>query len=58
MNERMRYLGVLGLLCETSVYVPEDIRESIESALQDACADGKLQWRRILDRYEIEPIYE
>lgn len=54
MNEHMRYLGCLGLLCEASVYVPEELRESIESALEDACADGTLTWRRILDRYEIE----
>jgi len=56
--ERMRYLGVLGLLCEASVHVPEDIRESIEFALEDACADGRLRWRRILNRYEIEPVFE
>lgn len=55
-NDRMRYLGTLGLLCECSVYVPEDLRESIESALEDACEDGRLKWRRILDRYEIEPV--
>jgi len=57
MNDRMKYLGVLGLLCEASVYVPEDIRDSIETALEDACADGKLEYRRILNRFEIEPIF-
>ena len=57
MSERMRYLGVLGLLCEASVYVPEDIRDSIEAALEDACAEGKLKWRRVLDRFEIEPVF-
>lgn len=55
-DARMRYLGVLGLLCEASVHVPEDVRESIERALDDACADGKLKWRRILDRLEIETV--
>jgi len=55
-NERLRYLGVLGLSasCEASVYVPEDLREQIESALEDACADGRLRWRRVIDRLEIE----
>ena len=56
MKERMRYLGVLGLLCEASVYVPEEIRESIECALVDACSDGKLKYKRILDRFDIEPV--
>lgn len=55
-SERMRYLGVLGLLCQCSVYVPEELRESIESALDDACADGKLRWKRYLDRYDIEAV--
>lgn len=54
-NERMRYLGALGLLCECSPLVTDDLRESIERALQDACADGALRYRRILDRFEIEP---
>ena len=58
MNDRMRYLGVLGLLCEASVYVPEDIRESIEMALEDACADGELTYRRVLNRFELEPVFE
>ena len=55
-DERMRYLGLLGLLCECSVHVTEDLRDSIERALDDACADGSLKWRRILDRYEIEAV--
>lgn len=55
MPEHMRYLGVLGLLCECSVYVPEDIRDSITRALDDACrANPCLTYRRILDRMEIE----
>jgi hypothetical protein len=53
--ERMRYLGVLALLCECSVYVPEELRESVERALIDACADGTLKYRRVLNRFEIEP---
>lgn len=53
-NQRMQYLGVLGLLSQCSVYVPEDIREMIELAFTDACKGGRLQWRRVLDRLEIE----
>ena len=53
--EYLRYLGVLGLLGECSVFVDEDIRESIERAFADACAaHPTLRWRRILDRIEIE----
>lgn len=58
VEKRMRYLGVLGLLCEASVYVPEDLRESIEDAMADACADGKLRWTRTLNRIDIEPVFE
>ena len=54
----MRYLGVLGILSECSVHVPEDIRESIESAFEDACSHHNLRWRRLLDRIEIEPTGE
>ena len=59
MNDvRMRYLGVLGLLAECSVYVPEELRQSIETAMEQACADGCLKWRRVLNRVEIEPVFE
>lgn len=54
MSPDMRYLGCLGLLAECSVYVPEDLRERIEQAMQDACADRSLRWRRVLNRIEIE----
>ena len=54
-NQRMQYLGVLGLLGQCSVHVPEDIREMIESAFNDACGDGSLQYRRLINRLEIEP---
>lgn len=53
-SERMRYLGALGLLSECSVYVPEEIRERIETAMEHACADGKLKWKRTLDLIQIE----
>lgn len=58
MEKRMRYLGVLGLLSEASVHVPEDLRESIESAMEDACSDGKLRWTRTLNRIDIEPVFK
>jgi len=54
-----RYLGCLGILTECSVYVPEEIRESIAQAVQDACDNHhSLRWKRILNRIEIEPIFE
>jgi hypothetical protein len=51
-------MGVLGLLTQCSIYVPEDIRECIEAAMGDAVehSNGKLKWKRILDRIEIEVI--
>ncbi len=53
--EHTRYLGVLGLLGECSVFVPEDMREVIEQAFEDAvAANPALRWRRILNRIEIE----
>jgi hypothetical protein len=52
---RYRYLGVLGLLSECSVYVPEDTREMIEVAFRDACdAIPGLSYRRVLNRLEID----
>jgi len=51
----LRYLGALGLLAETSVFVPEDIREMIEIAMSDAAANHPVRWQRILDRIELEP---
>jgi len=51
---RMRYAGVLKLLEQCSVYVPEEIRECIESAFLDATRNGPFKWRRVLDRMEIE----
>jgi hypothetical protein len=54
-TEHMRYLGTLGLLCELAVYAPEDLRDMIDQALEDACkADPRLKWRRILNRRELE----
>lgn len=51
----MRYLGVLGILSECSVYVPEEEREMIEAAFIDACeSHPSLRWKRILNRIELE----
>lgn len=52
----MHYLGVLGLLCEVAVYVPAEDREMITVALDEACSEYPLRWRRILNRFEIEPV--
>lgn len=55
MSEHMRYLGVLGLLAECSVYVPEELRESIETAMADAARENpQLAWKRILNRIDLE----
>lgn len=55
-GEYLRYLGALGVLAECSVYVPEDVRESIERCFADAVQHHPtLQYRRVLDRLEIEP---
>jgi hypothetical protein len=35
--------------------VPEELREQIETAMDDACEDGSLRWKRIINRIEIEP---
>lgn len=53
---RMRYAGVLKLLEEASPYVPEEIREAIEAAHEDACADGTFRRRRDLNRCVIEVV--
>lgn len=54
----MRYLGCLKLLAECSVYLSgpegEDLRECIGRAMNDACKNHPLTWRRILNRIEIE----
>jgi hypothetical protein len=57
-SEHVRYLGCLGLLGECAVYVPEDLRQMIEAAFEDAieASGGTLKWRRILDRLEIEAV--
>ena len=53
-REHMNYLGALGLLAECAVYVPEEVRQMIEQALEDGRATNPdLQWKRILDHIEI-----
>ena len=52
---RQKWMGTLGLLCEASVYVPEDIRESFEMALDDFVAENSdYAWTRTFDRLDIE----
>jgi hypothetical protein len=51
----MRYLGALAVLCECSVHVPHDLRDSIEAALDDAVQHHPLRVCRVLNRFEIEP---
>lgn len=53
--ERMRYVGVLALLCECAPHVTDELRDQIEQAMIDACADGRLTYRRTLHRFDIEP---
>lgn len=55
-SEHMRYVGVLSLLTQCSVYVTEEIRECIETAMIDAVthSDGTLKWKRILDRIQLD----
>jgi len=56
-TEHMHYLGTLGLLGECAVHVPEELREMIGQAMDDACAENpSLSWRRILNRIEIHVI--
>jgi len=55
LTTHMHYLGTLGLLGECAVHVPEELREMIEQAMDDACAENpSLSWRRILNRIEIQ----
>jgi len=58
MDEHMRYLGCLKLLEDCSPYVPEEIREGIEMAHDDAveASNGTLRARSVLDRREIEVV--
>jgi hypothetical protein len=56
-----RYLGVLGLLCEGSPLIKnnsdgDDMRALIQDALEDACEHHNLRWKKVLNRFEIEPI--
>lgn len=59
-SEHLRYLGVLSLLAECSVYLNDDpeLRSSIERAMSDAQeAIPGFRWRRILDRIEVEIVF-
>jgi len=51
----MRYIGVLKLLENASPHVPEDDREIIEFAFEDAVSHhGSLKTHRLLNRVCIE----
>ena len=52
----LRYLGVLGLLGQCSVYVDDDLRETIIMAMEDAASHHPVRVVRVLNRVEIEPI--
>jgi hypothetical protein len=52
---RLQYAGAIGLLAECCVYVPEDLRESIERACLDWAAGTKWGVRRLLDRIDLYP---
>jgi hypothetical protein len=51
----MQYAGAINLLCECTVFVDEDLRSSIESAVSDWCETTGWTWRKILDRIELIP---
>lgn len=54
---RMQYLGVLGFLCEHSVYLGRDqeAMATIARILDDAKqVIPELRWRRVLDRFYID----
>ncbi len=54
-SERMRYIGTLALLGHCSVYVPEEMRESIQEAMEDACQNSEhLGWHRTLNLIELD----
>lgn len=53
-SERMQRMGMLNVLCECHVYVPEEQQEMIQHAVVDNLPEG---WKvkRILDRLELVP---
>lgn len=53
---RMRYAGVIGLLCEISPRVTDEFeKESLISAVGDWCDLTGWQMRIVLDRVEVLP---
>jgi hypothetical protein len=59
MQRTLNHLGALGLLtdCALAVSGPEadDLLDCIERCFVDAEALGMIRWRRVLNRFEIEP---
>lgn len=54
----MRYLGCLGFIAEVAVKLDDEDRETIETIMEDACAHHRLEYKRILNRFEIGPSFE
>jgi len=52
---RMKYAGAIGVLCECSVLVDEDTRDSIEMAVGDWCNQTGWTMTRTLDRVDVMP---
>jgi len=55
IEQRMKTMGLLNLLCECAVYVDDDLRDSIEHALDDNIPDG-WEYKKILHTFELQPI--
>ena len=52
----MRYLGCLKLLSDCSIHAPEDLRERIQRAMEDACLKhSSLETYRDGNHISIEP---
>lgn len=55
---KLRYAGVIGLLCSCSVYLPEDEeekREAIMDAAMDWCQESNWRVERTLNRIDVVP---
>lgn len=52
IKDKIKLIGLLNVLCECHVYVPEDEQEMIRRAVADNLPEG-WQVKRILDRLEI-----
>jgi hypothetical protein len=60
IDRTLNHLGALGLLAEVSIYIRngvdgDEFRDCIERCLRDAEQLGMIRWRRIINRFEVEP---